>query len=167
MTFEQELVFHSAALRSRCLNICRDRDRADDLAQDVMVRALRAKDTFTPGTNMRAWLFTIARNEFLTGYRKNGRVLQDVDDMLARTVPSDDDLQAALEAKDAIAHLADIPIAQVRVLMASASGLSLDDIAARENIPVGTVKSRVFRARARLAELLGEKLTITSDVVVA
>lgn len=167
MGIEQDIAAELPLLRRRALRLCHNSIDAEDLAQDAVVKALNGKASFQPGTNLRAWLMTILRNEFLTQRRRAGRIVEDPDDFLTTRLASQSDTQAALEAKDAIAHLALMSEEHVRVLMAAASGMTIESMAERENIPEGTVKSRVSRARARFAELLGENIEITSDVAVA
>lgn len=167
MTVETDLVAELPLLRRRALNLTKNPVEAEDLVQDTIVRALRAQATFEPGTNLRAWAMTIMRNEFLSRRRRAGRIVDDPDEVLTNKLRSQSDPQAALEAKDAISHLALLSDEHVRSLMAAASDLTLEAIAERERIPVGTVKSRISRARARLAELLGENIEIHGDVLVA
>jgi RNA polymerase sigma-70 factor, ECF subfamily len=155
VAFEDEVVAQMNALKRRALSLCRNETLADDLVQDTVLRAITKQHQFEQGTNLRAWLFTILRNQFLSGSRVSGRLHLDADDLLSKTVPAANDQAAALEAKDALSHIVLLPVEQQRALMAIANGLTYDALAERENVPVGTIKSRVSRARAKLADLLG------------
>lgn len=142
------------SLRRQALRLCRNAAEGEDLVQDTVLRALTKRDQYQPGTNLAAWMFTILRNTYLSNCRKSGRLVGDPDGLLSAHVRSSSDPVSAYEAKDAISFIVLLPEAQQRALMAAANGLSLDDIAAREGVPVGTVKSRVSRARTALAEML-------------
>ena len=72
--FKQQMVALIPSLRSFARGLCGNRDLADDLAQEAMIRAWAARDSFTPGTNFRAWMFMICRNQFYTTVRRNARV---------------------------------------------------------------------------------------------
>ncbi len=122
------------SLRAFAISLCGNVDRADDLVQETLLRALAHIDSFQPGTNMPAWLFTILRNLFRSEYRKRRREVEDAE------------VRAAL---------AKLPSDQREALiLVGASGFSYDDAAAICGCAVGTIKSRVNRARTRLADLL-------------
>ncbi len=143
------------SLRAFAISLSGDVDRADDLVQDTLLRALANIHRFERGTNLNAWLFTILRNLFHSEYRKRKREVEDVDGGYAaslRTAPSQ---HAHLDFEDLRAALAKLPQDQREaLLLVGASGFSYEDAARICGCAVGTIKSRVNRARKRLAELM-------------
>lgn len=163
-SFEREALPHLDVLYRVALRLARDPDRAADLVQETMLRAFRAWGSFRTGTNARAWLITILRNQFISDYRRERReaVVADLDTvepfLLDRSVPDSDPEgeffsqivdQTVLEAVDALAS----DFREVLVL-SDMEGMSYAEIAATLEIPVGTVKSRLFRARRQLQQTL-------------
>jgi RNA polymerase sigma-70 factor (ECF subfamily) len=143
------------SLRAFGISLTGDVDRADDLVQDTLMRALANVDRFAPGTNLNAWLFTILRNLFHSEYRKRRREVEDADGSYAATLRTAPDQHAHLDFEDLRAALAKLPQDQREaVLLVGAQGFSYDDAAKICGCAVGTIKSRVNRARRRLAELM-------------
>jgi RNA polymerase sigma-70 factor, ECF subfamily len=148
-----DLMTHLPALRAFARSLAGNRDTADDLVQDTVLKAWTRIDQFTPGTNLRAWLFTILRNTFYSALRKQRREIADPDGAHAATLcqaPVHDARLAFDEFRAAFAQLS-AEHREVLVLV-GASGLSCEEAAEVMGVAVGTVKSR---ARARLADLLG------------
>jgi RNA polymerase sigma-70 factor, ECF subfamily len=142
-------------LRAFAISLCGNVDRADDLVQETLLRALSHIDQFEPGTNMPAWLFTILRNLFRSDYRKRRREVEDDDGSYAETLKSQPEQSGRLEFDELPAALAKLPADQREALiLVGASGLSYEEAAQICGCPIGTIKSRVNRARGRLAELL-------------
>jgi len=134
----------------------RDRDCADDLVQSTLTRALASIDRFQPGTNMRAWLFTILRNEFYSSVRKRRHQGEDRDDAHAARLSIAPEQHWKLDLQDMWAALAKVRLEhREALLLVAAEGLSYDEAAQVCGVPAGTVKSRVHRARTDLARLLG------------
>ena len=143
------------SLRAFAMSLCGKFDRADDLVQETLLRAMANIHSFTPGTNMSAWLFTILRNQFRSEYRKRRREVEDADGGYLDGLQSSPEQHSRLEFKELFAALAKLPLEQREaLLLVGASGFSYDDAAAICGIAVGTIKSRVNRARKLLAELL-------------
>lgn len=143
------------SLRAFAMSLCGNTDRADDLVQETLLRALTHIDTFQPGTNMPAWLFTILRNLFRSEYRKRRREVEDADGHYAETLASHPEQDGRVEFNEFRAALDKLPQDQREALiLVGASGFSYEDAAAICGCAVGTIKSRVNRARTRLAELL-------------
>jgi len=143
-------------LRAFSISLTGNVERADDLVQDTVVRALGFIDRFEPGTNLQAWMFTILRNQFHSAYRKRKREVEDVDGLFAAKLTSIPDQDAHLEFDDFAEALATIsPDQREAILLVGAEGFTYEEAAAICNTKVGTIKSRVNRARTRLAELLG------------
>ena len=144
------------SLRAFAISLCGNIDRADDLVQETLLRALAHIDSFQPGTNMPAWLFTILRNLFRSEYRKRRREVEDAEGRYAETLKSHPEQTGRVEFEEFRAALAKLPADQREALiLVGASGFSYDDAAAICGCAVGTIKSRVNRARNRLGEMLG------------
>ena len=142
-------------LRAFAISLCGSVDQADDLVQDAIMRGLSHKDSFEPGTNVRAWLFTILRNQFHTSFRKKRREVEDPDGIMASMLSSPPEQHGHLDLDDLRSALAKLSFEQREVLLLiGAEGLSYEETATIVGTKVGTVKSRMNRARARLAELL-------------
>jgi RNA polymerase sigma-70 factor (ECF subfamily) len=143
------------SLRAFAMSLSGRFDRADDLVQGTLVRALANIHSFTPGTNMSAWLFTILRNQFRSEYRKRRREVEDTDGGYLDSLKSAPEQHGRLEFKELFAALAKLPLEQREaLLLVGASGFHYDDAAAICKTAAGTIKSRVNRARKLLAELL-------------
>jgi len=143
------------SLRAFAISLCGNIDRADDLVQETMLRALSHIDSFEPGTNMPAWLFTILRNLFRSEYRKRRREVEDADGRYAETLKSHPEQPGRIEFEEFRTALAKLPADQREALiLVGASGFSYEDAASICGCAIGTIKSRVNRARTRLADLL-------------
>jgi RNA polymerase sigma-70 factor, ECF subfamily len=143
------------SLRAFAISLCGNVDRADDLVQETLLRALANIDSFEPGSNMPAWLFTILRNLFRSEYRKRRREVEDADGTYAAALRTAPDQHAHLDFEDLRTALARLPQDQREaVLLVGAQGFSYEDAANICGCAVGTIKSRVNRARKRLAELM-------------
>jgi RNA polymerase sigma-70 factor (ECF subfamily) len=142
-------------LRAFAISLTGNPESADDLVQETLARGLTHIDRFEPGTNIQAWLFTILRNQFYTGYRKRRRETEDPDGVLAGKLAVSPSQQARLDYEDmklALASLA--PRQREAILLIGAEGLTYEEAARVCQTSIGTIKSRVNRARTRLAELL-------------
>lgn len=143
------------SLRAFAMSLCGSVDRADDLVQETLTRAIANIDSFEPGTNMSAWLFTILRNLFRSEYRKRRREVEDSDGRHAESLKSHPEQPGRLEFEELRSALARLPADQREALiLVGASGFSYEEAAAICDCAVGTIKSRVNRARTRLAEQL-------------
>lgn len=153
--FHAELTKAIPHLRAFARSLSGDADRADDLVQDAILRALRAESQFTPGTNFRAWIFTILRNQYVNQLRRRKFVAEPKDgvDLDLLWVPPSQD--AKLEFQDFRRALMMLtPDQREILLMVGASGFSYEEAAEICNCAVGTVKSRLSRARRELSRLL-------------
>jgi RNA polymerase sigma-70 factor (ECF subfamily) len=143
------------SLRAFAISLCGSVDHADDLVQETLLRALANIHSFQPGTNLPAWLFTILRNLFRSEYRKRRREVEDVDGTYAKTLKSHPEQVGRLEFEEFRKALAKLPDDQREALvLVGASGFSYEEAAEICGCAVGTIKSRVNRARGRLAELM-------------
>ncbi len=168
-TLRDQLLAAVPSLRAFAISLCGRVDRADDLVQDTLVRALTHIDRFEKGTNLNAWLFTILRNLFLSEYRKRRREVEDVDGAYAATLTSIPEQGAHLDFEDMRRALAKLPDDQREALiLIAAQGFSYEDAATICGTAVGTMKSRVNRARRRLSEQLGlQNASVKVELVMA
>jgi RNA polymerase sigma-70 factor, ECF subfamily len=143
------------SLRAFALSLTNNRDAADDLVQDTILRAWKNIEKFAPGTNLQAWLFTILRNGFYSTYRKRQREVADPDGSYAGRLRTAPEQTTKCDFQDMLRALARLsPEHRGALLLIVAEGLSYEEAARVCGVPVGTVKSRVNRARAGLARLL-------------
>ena len=151
---KDDLLAAIPSLRAFATSLSGSADRADDLVQETLTKAWSSMADFTPGTNIRGWLFTILRNTFYSQYRKRRREVDDAGRAAAAltTPPEQESHMDMIDLQNALQIL---PADQREALiLTSASGLSYEETAVICNCAVGTVKSRVSRAREKLAELL-------------
>lgn len=154
--FRRELLAAIPKLRAFALSLASHADYADDLVQETLMKAWNHQHSFQDGTNIRAWLFTILRNAYFSQLRKRRREVEDADGDYAGgvTVPASQESQ--LDMADLRIALHQLPDDQREaVVLVGASGFSYQEVAGICGVPVGTVKSRVNRARNKLAVLLG------------
>ena len=142
-------------LRAFARSLCGDRETADDLAQEALAKAWQSRDTFRAGSNLKAWLFTILRNQFYSDRRRAWRQAP-WDEGAAERVPAPKGEQSwAVQLSDTARALRQLPNEQREALiLVGAGGFSYEDAAAICNCAVGTVKSRVARARKALSAAL-------------
>ena len=155
--FRAALVDTIPHLRAFARSLTRNRDRADDLVHDAAVRALAAAEQFTPGTNFKAWIFTILRNLYYNEGRKDHsrNVPFDEATVTEHAIPATQ--EAALEFCDFRRAFWQLGEDHREVLMlVGASGLSYEEAAKICDCAVGTIKSRVSRARQELTKLLAD-----------
>ncbi|MHB8883647.1 MAG: sigma-70 family RNA polymerase sigma factor [Methylovirgula sp.] len=142
-------------LRAFAVSLCGNPDRADDLVQETLVKAWSNLDSFVPGTNLPAWLFTILRNIYYSEYRKRRREVADSDGAIAARLSTAPSQNSHMDLLDFHTALQQLPNDQREALiLIGASGLSYEEAAGICGCAIGTMKSRVNRARNRLAELL-------------
>ncbi|HKH35269.1 MAG TPA: sigma-70 family RNA polymerase sigma factor [Beijerinckiaceae bacterium] len=152
----QELFSALPHLRAFAISLTGDIDRADDLVQEAVVRGLSHLHQFKRGTNFQGWMFTILRNQFHSNYRKRRREVEDADGAYAAKFAVAPEQGARLDFGDFREALTKLsPEQREAILLIGAEGLTYEETAEVCNTKVGTIKSRVNRARKRLAELLG------------
>lgn len=153
--FRKELLGVLPHLRAFARGLCGRPDFADDLVQETAVKAWTARERYEAGTNMRAWTFAILRNHYLSELRRSKRQT-DLDEGAAeRMLVMDADQEGPLHLDDMGQALHQLAAERREaVLLVGASGFSYEDAAAIAGCPVGTMKSRVARARADLARIL-------------
>jgi RNA polymerase sigma factor (sigma-70 family) len=144
-------------LRAFARGLCGRADRADDLVQEAVLRAWTARDTFVPGSNLKAWLFTIARNHFLNDLRRAKRETQLEEGQAEASLVSGADQEDGLNLGDLHRALNRLPPERREaLLLVGASGFSYEEAAQVCGVAVGTIKSRVARGRGQLARILDE-----------
>ncbi len=159
--FQRLALSHLDALYNFAVYLTRSPAQAEDLVQETYLRAFRFSHRFQPGTHLRAWLFQILRNTFLTFYRLRERELPlaedgvpDWDAPMFHEAPAEDPsvLEAHTDLERALRRLPDE--FRTVLLLAEVEGLPLEEVAQIMACPVGTVKSRIFRAKERLRVIL-------------
>ncbi|MGC4026598.1 MAG: sigma-70 family RNA polymerase sigma factor [Mesorhizobium sp.] len=154
-SFRTDLLASIPSLRAFGVSLTQNADRADDLVQETLVKAWDKQDSFEPGTNLKAWLFTILRNEFYSQMRKRGREVQDTDGVMTQKMAVHPGQPGVLDLADFKEALATLPADQREaIILIGASGFSYEEAAAICECAVGTIKSRVSRARTRLQQIL-------------
>jgi RNA polymerase sigma-70 factor (ECF subfamily) len=153
---EQEL----APLRNYALSLTHDMDDTKDLVQDTILKAYRYRENFKAGTNLRGWLYTILKNSFINNYRRNQKrntFLDSTENTYFLDIPShkvDNDAELKFIRKDLDAAVESLPYDLKLTFNLNAEGFKYHEIAEELNIPIGTVKTRIFIARRVLREKL-------------
>jgi RNA polymerase sigma-70 factor, ECF subfamily len=154
--FSDALTALIPSLRAFARSLCGDAARADDLVQETMLKAWRNRTQFQAGTNLRAWLFTILRNQFYSEIRHGKFEVPDPEGASAAMLSVSPDHDANLHLRDLSRALQELPAEQREaLLLVGASGLSYEEAATICECAVGTIKSRISRARERLTQILG------------
>ena len=155
--FKRDLIAVVPHLRAFARGMCGKPDLADDLVQETLLKAWAAQDRFEPGTNMRAWTFIILRNAYLTEMRRNRFRGEYDQEQAERLLVGPADQEGPLHLEDL--HRALLTLAPERreaLLLVGAGGFSYEEAAEICGCAVGTIKSRVGRARAALTAMLEE-----------
>ena len=155
MSWRDEVVGLIPALRAFAWSLSHNGSDADDLVQDTLIKAWTNRDKFEPGTNLRAWLFTILRNTYYTSVLRRRREVRDETGEYAGTLTSPPTQEWSVAMHALQAALQQLPDEHREALiLVGAAGLSYEEAAEICGCAIGTVKSRVNRARTRLAELM-------------
>lgn len=153
--FKTELVALMPRLRGYAMALTGSAAEADDLVQDALVRAWRFRDSFQEGSNLKAWVCKILRNSFYTTAVARRNTVQDVEGKFAARLACGPDQEWRLQYNELLGALdALTPDARDALLMVVAAGLSYEAAADIAGCPVGTMKSRVNRAREHLAGIV-------------
>jgi RNA polymerase sigma-70 factor (ECF subfamily) len=162
--WDVEILAILPALHRYALSLARNFHAAEDLVHDTIVKAYACIDKFQPGSNLRAWLFTILRNTFYSDLRKQKHEIADTDGKYAAalvTLPDHDGRLALSEFLAAFHQLS--PEYRDMVTLVGVSGYSYNQASEMAGIPVGTAKSRLCRARAQLTQML-DAISVASPV---
>lgn len=153
--FDQQIVALLPKLRHHARSLCFNRAAADDLVQETVLRAMEKSYQFEPGTNLLAWLVTIEKNIFYTLVKKARRTVEDPDAVIASAVPVPAEQFGIVDLQDAIAIVEQLtPARRAAFRMFWLEGKTHEEISESLGIALGTAKSRVFRARESLAQML-------------
>ena len=153
--FEEEALPHLKRLYAAAYRMTGNVADAEDLVQETLLRAFRGFDRYIPGTNVRAWLYTILQRVRVDGLRKAGRSVDTVE-LLEGGPPVRGNQEGALQGRDLERAFSSLPEAfRVAVLLRDFEELSYEEIAKVMEVPIGTVMSRIHRGRALLRAALG------------
>ncbi len=154
--FQTELTKLLPNLRAFARSLTRSGDQADDLVQEALMKAWRNWEQFAPDSNLKAWMFTILRNAYLSDLRKHKNEVQDVDGEFAAQLGVKAEQPGHMDLMDFHAAFAQLlPEHKEALLLIGAEGFSYEEAALMCGCAVGTMKSRVNRARNKLAEIMG------------
>jgi len=155
--FKAELIALIPHMRAFARSLCLNTAEAEDLAQEGLLKAWNGRASYQPGTNLKAWTFMIVRNQFYSDKRRSWRSTQLDPETAERTLTAVSDPIASLELDEVRRALARLPEEQREALiLIGAGGLAYEEVAEICGCAVGTIKSRVSRARDRLALILAE-----------
>lgn len=153
--FKQQMIALIPSLRAFARVLCGNRDMADDLAQEAMTRAWAARDRFALGTNFRAWMFMILRNQFYSTIRKNSRISAWDPEAAERLLITPATQHVGIDLDDVEKALGKLPVEQREVLMlVAAEQMTYEEAAEVTGCALGTVKSRIARGRAALTRMV-------------
>jgi RNA polymerase sigma-70 factor, ECF subfamily len=159
--FREQLIAAIPGLRAFGMSLTARADYADDLVQETLMKAWNHQQSFEAGNNLRAWLYTILRNEFYSQMRKRRREIEDADGAYSNKVATPGEQEGHLDMADLRLAMAKLPDDQREaIILVGASGFSYQEVAQICGVAIGTVKSRVSRAREKLAALLGPEVVI-------
>jgi RNA polymerase sigma-70 factor, ECF subfamily len=157
-SIENYLIACLPDLRAYARSLTRNRHDADDLVQDTVVRIMKSQDRFQAGTNFKAWAFTILRNRFLNEFVAKKKQTKEMDEGELEQIPTSARQEEGLEVADfqRIFHMLPEDHRSILALVAG-SGMAYEDVAKVLDCAVGTVKSRVHRARTALYALIEQE----------
>jgi RNA polymerase sigma-70 factor (ECF subfamily) len=164
--FRADLTALIPYMRAFARTLCCDSTLAEDLAQDALARAWTARESFEPGTNLKAWLFMILRNGFYSHKRRSWRSTSLDQTFAEETLVAVTNATGSLELDDLRRAMKMLPDDQREALiLIGAGGFSYEETADICGVAVGTIKSRVSRARTRLVELLQDGDLVSDDIL--
>lgn len=161
-SFKNRLTEHYTALNNYALMLTKDKENASDLVQETVLKAMRYEAKFSEGTNLKGWLFTIMKNTFINEYRRNVKrntFLDSTDNTFyldSAPVKAKNDAELKFIRKDLEAAISQLPKDLEYTFRRNMLGFKYHEIAEELNIPIGTVKTRIFVARKKLRKLLEE-----------
>jgi RNA polymerase sigma-70 factor (ECF subfamily) len=162
---QRDIIALLPQLRAFARMLCNNPTDGDDLAQATLMRAWAARASFTPGTNLKAWLYQIARNQLASDHRRNWRIQSLDPETAERTLIATTSSDGNLELDELRRALAMLPPEQREaIILVGAGDLAYAEAALIMDVPIGTVKSRVSRARATLAGILETGDLVADDL---
>lgn len=167
LEFNDALIRLESYLKSFAMTFTRNREDANDLTQETMLKAMSYREHYTPQTNFKAWVFTIMRNIFINQYRrkvKSGTIFDHSADLflLSNAAESGNPVNNHMLGKELETQLGQLTDEYKRPFEMHHHGFKYKEIADELNIPIGTVKSRIFIARKKLMELLPDYAYISN-----
>ncbi|WP_449410348.1 sigma-70 family RNA polymerase sigma factor [Methylobacterium komagatae] len=161
--FRDGLMAAVPALQTYAQSLVGNASRADDLVQEALLKAWANQDRFVPGTKLKAWLFTILRNQFYSECRRARREVEDIDGVIAGQIATPAPQEHGSDLQVVLSRMAQLPAAQREaLLLVGAQGMTYEAAAEVLGCQTGTVKSRVSRARAYLCQHLAPSSMPTS-----
>jgi len=161
--FRDLLIETLPRMRGYAFMLTRNSAAADDLLQETAFRAIRAENQFMPGTNFKAWLYRILRNEYVSTVRR-GKKITSLDDAPESVLVQGGAQEETVLTQEVMKAVAGLPLAQREVLMmVCADGMSYEEAASAIGCSVGTIKSRLWRGRAAVQALLLGNEEIADD----
>lgn len=160
LKFEDLLLKESQALKLFAMQLTRNTDDAGDLVQDTLLKAIKYKEKFSSGSNLRAWLFTILRNSFINQYRRMAKrktFIDTTDNTFFLDLPnhkSENLAELKFIRTDLESAISSLPKELKVTFLLNSEGFKYHEIATELNIPIGTVKTRIFVARRLLRRKL-------------
>lgn len=151
--FEDLIKSEAGSLKALAMQLSRNQDDAKDLVQDTMLKALRYKEKFSEGSNIKAWLYTILKNSFINQYRRNVKRNTFIDTtdntyfLDSHTSRVDNMAELTFIRRDLQSAIQSLPIDLKVTFMLNLEGFKYHEIAEELQIPIGTVKTRIFVAR--------------------
>jgi len=160
MSLNEEMLALAPKLRGYAWVLTRDSCDADDLVQETLMRAWQFRNTYRPGSNLKAWMCRILRNAYLAGVSGKPKIVADIDGLFASRLAQEADQEWRVRFGELLGALAQLPEQnREALLLVASSGFTYDEAAHICDCSIGTIKSRVSRARERLAELMDTDLT--------
>lgn len=160
--FNNLLSTHREFLRGFAFNFTRDQEDANDLIQDTFLKALRYKDNFREGTNIKGWLYTIMRNIFINNYKRKkfqNTITDSTDNLYYLNASQDmryDSVTGGIDERDIRSAIGELGTEFRVPFTMFIEGFHYDEISEKLSIPMGTVKSRIFHARKKLMTQLSD-----------
>jgi RNA polymerase sigma-70 factor (ECF subfamily) len=162
--FRAALVSHLPHLRAVARSLTGHRDRADDLVNDTILKALSAESQFQIGTNLKAWLMTILRNHYINGLRRSRIEVETTGEIPDSALPTAPNQEYVVEVNEVGIALQKMSVEHREILvLVSAAGLSYDEAAEVCGCAVGTIKSRLNRARGELRHALSKSKGLAGE----
>jgi RNA polymerase sigma-70 factor (ECF subfamily) len=163
--FRRDLTALIPRMRAFARTMSGDATAGDDLAQEGLAKAWAARNSYRPGTNLKAWVYMIMRNQFFSEKRRSWRSVPLDSETVERTVPAISDPTATIALDELRRAMLMLPEEQREALiLIGAGGCSYEEVAAMTGCAVGTIKSRVSRARGRLALIFAEGSIPKDDI---
>lgn len=168
--FLDDLVTHDKFILDCCLRLCKEKNDAQDLRQEVYMKALRFCDGYQEGTNMKGWLVSIAKNTYINGFKKKGKSVEVSVESIADPVDYADYIDtedfdrnpdATAFSEELVAAIESLePEYKNIAILVDVYGYNYKEVAEMKQMPEGTIKSRLFRARGILREKLADKAAL-------